>query len=249
MLTRFSRILNWFNEYIDARYAYQTGDIVPDEPSGAVRFRNSYFFRTLVNADDLNVFIVAIQEFFCVLSDLEEIELIDNLYINLNSTIDDSPLIHLEVIKQDNHVTIFPAGAKLLDERVVKDTLVWLEKHPKVADHFQNALTIYLEKDKSKFRNLLDDLRFSIEGLLQELLSNEKNLDNQVADIGGWMKKRGSHKQVRNMFERLLNLYNQYQNDAVKHAEEWVDVDVEYIIYQTGIFMRLLLVLERDSLP
>ena len=46
------------------------------------------------------------------------------------------------------------------------------------------------------------------------------------------------------MYAKLLNLFAKYQNDKVKHAEKWAEPEVEFMIYLTGLFMRMLLELE-----
>ncbi len=43
----------------------------------------------------------------------------------------------------------------------------------------------------------------------------------------------------------LFGPYSIYQNEAVKHNEEFGEVELEFIIYLTGTFMRLLLILSK----
>lgn len=44
------------------------------------------------------------------------------------------------------------------------------------------------------------------------------------------------------MYKQLLfGPYRIYQNQAVKHGEEYSENEVEFMIYLTGTFMRLLL--------
>jgi hypothetical protein len=47
------------------------------------------------------------------------------------------------------------------------------------------------------------------------------------------------------MYDDLLARFMQYQNDAVKHGDNWSSIEIEFMIYLTGAFMRLLLQLER----
>jgi hypothetical protein len=64
--------------------------------------------------------------------------------------------------------------------------------------------------------------------------------------IQGWLKQRQVHQQVINMYQDLLfTRFAQYQNDAVKHKEAWSEPEVEFKIYLTGTFMRLLLQLSQ----
>lgn len=46
------------------------------------------------------------------------------------------------------------------------------------------------------------------------------------------------------MYSDLLNRFAEYQNDAVKHGANWSPVELEFIVYLTGAFMRLVLSLK-----
>ena len=108
-------------------------------------------------------------------------------------------------------------------------------------------LSEVLEKNTSRYRNLLDELRFALEQLLKNVLANSKSLENQKPFILAWLKERGAHQQTINMFQTLLDGYSRYQNVAVKHGEQYEEGDIEFMIYLTGTFMRLLLQLEQKA--
>jgi len=144
-------------------------------------------------------------------------------------------------------ITLYPKGAKFLDDGLVNDTLGWLGAHQDARSYFEKALSLYLKDDKTQFRNLLDELRRAMEELLRSILGNDKSLENQKGSLGQWFKDRGIHDQVRNMYATLLSQFATYQNDAVKHGNDWNESEVEYMIYLTGTFMRMLLVLNGDS--
>jgi ubiquinone biosynthesis protein UbiJ len=104
-----------------------------------------------------------------------------------------------------------------------------------------------LRGDSAYYRNILDDLRFSLEQLLKSLLRNDKSLENQKDILGAWLKGKGVHVQIRSLYAHLANCFSQYQNNAVKHAEDYSETEVEFMIYLTGTLMRLLLELEQTS--
>jgi hypothetical protein len=54
-----------------------------------------------------------------------------------------SPIITIRLVKRKNEVLVYPGGAKLLDEALVNDNLIWLEDYPAVLKHFEEALKIY----------------------------------------------------------------------------------------------------------
>ena len=104
----------------------------------------------------------------------------------------------------------------------------------------------YLAKNSDidkQFREIfkLDNLRFALEQLLKKILSNQKSLENQKSPLGSWLKEKGLHSQVINSYQTLLKEYQNYQNDAVKHNENYSFDEVEFMIYLTGNFMRLLI--------
>ena len=69
--------------------------------------------------------------------------------------------------------------------------------------------------------------------------------------MGQWLKAHGLHPQIRNMYETLLAHFDQYQNDAVKHGEAYAyaPFELEFMIYLTGTFIRLLLQIDAEAQP
>jgi hypothetical protein len=158
-----------------------------------------------------------------------------------------SPGAPVVMRRRGRSAILYPRGAKLLDDALVNDNLNWLTGHPKALVSFEKALALYLKGNTSTFRNLLDELRKALEDILRSILGNRKSLENQRDLLGKWIEGKGVHAQVRNMYMTLLKQFTDYQNDAVKHGDDWVESEVEYMIYLTGTFMRLLLVLNDDS--
>src|SRR5579864_2206403 len=54
-----------------------------------------------------------------------------------------SPGIENQVLITTDDILIYPAGAKLLDENIIDETLQWLEGYPEVGKHFHESLKIY----------------------------------------------------------------------------------------------------------
>lgn len=142
-----------------------------------------------------------------------------------------------------NDVIFYPKGSKLLDEKVVNDVLDWLTSYPKVQENFKSALEKY--QNKTYQRNLIDDLRLSLELLLKKILNNrKKSLENQREPLGKYLEKKNIPKQLRNMYWKLIDYYTDYQNNCVKHEDKVDSSEIEFIIYLTGTFMRFLMTLE-----
>jgi len=87
-------------------------------------------------------------------------------------------------------------------------------------------------------RNLLDDLRLSMELLLKVIFRNGKSLENQISEIGAFISNNGGSKQFTNMFKTLVDYYSKYQNTFVKHNDAVVEEEVEFIFEMTSSFMK-----------
>ena len=96
-------------------------------------------------------------------------------------------------------------------------------------------------ENKLFLRNLLDDLRLSLEKLTQRLLNNNKSLENQITDLGQFLKDSGCSKELANMFQKLIDYYTKYQNTYVKHNDAVIESEIEIIFEMTCSFMRFLI--------
>lgn len=126
-----------------------------------------------------------------------------------------------------------------LDSKSLNQNLIDLEKHPEASRSFQSALD---KLSETKFeRNLLDDLRLSLESTLKSVLGNDKSLENQIGPLGDYLKKRNTTKEVSNMFRTLIDYYSKYQNDYIKHNDDVKQDEVEFIINLTSVFINFLI--------
>jgi len=154
-------------------------------------------------------------------------------------------LLNIKIKKTKNgEYILYPAGAKLLDEGVVNDVLDWLNSYPEAYKKFVSALQKYQEHKYE--RNLIDDLRLSLELLLKSILKNKKSLDNQKEPLGKYLKDKGTPTEIREMVTRLVTYYSNYQNEYAKHNDKVRESEVEFMVYLTGTFMRFLLNLETN---
>ncbi|MBI1928837.1 hypothetical protein HYR99_31905 [Candidatus Poribacteria bacterium] len=68
----------------------------------------------------------------------------------------------------------------------------WLLDYPDALKLYDEALQKY--QSKIYLRNLLDDLRLSLEKLLQAMFDNKKSLENQMSNLGGFINERQCSK-------------------------------------------------------
>jgi hypothetical protein len=130
--------------------------------------------------------------------------------------------------------------SSIVNSPLIKETKHWLEKYPDAYKQYIGALHKYEKKIYE--RNLLDDLRLSLELLLRHILNNNKSLENQLSDLGNHQKSKGMSIEVTNMFNKLLDYYNKYQNNNVKHNDNVNSKEIELIIDLTSTFMKYLII-------
>lgn len=228
---------------IDNKFAYLYGCSVTAVYSSSLDkdLSFSYLYKVIIKAETIRELSRALECFFIALEEIGSPNVLE-LADDIREATELSPGVGLRVVKNKGSVTFYPAGAKLLDQGVVNDVLNWLQDYPKVAKHFEQALKIYLDGDRGKDRNLLDNLRFALEQLLKEVLNNKKSLENQQKYLLSWLNSKGLHQEVVNLYNQFLfGQYCMYHNNAVKHSEEFSKKEIEFMIYQTGNFIRLVL--------
>jgi len=143
-----------------------------------------------------------------------------------------------KIISRYGHLLVTPPE-KTIDTVLIEHTRHWLADYPDSLKLYETAL-MKLE-NKLFLRNLLDDIRLSLEKLTQMLLQNNRSLENQIADLGPFLKASGCSKELSNMFQKLINYYTKYQNTYVKHDDAVIENEIEIIFEMTCSFMRFLI--------
>ncbi|OQC45128.1 MAG: hypothetical protein BWX59_01462 [Bacteroidetes bacterium ADurb.Bin028] len=153
-------------------------------------------------------------------------------------------MIHLESVKDlknklySQYPEYIPEGQHILASEIVKETQHWLSAYKKSFELYNSAL----DKLNNRIyqRNLIDDLRLSLELLLKELLNNDKPLEKQISDVGQFQKNKGISPETTNMFNTLLDYYGKYQNKYAKHDDNVNEKEIEFIIDLTSTFMKFI---------
>ena len=131
-----------------------------------------------------------------------------------------------------------PEGEKILKSELVKETKHWLEHFKKAFDLYNSALKKFEAAHYE--RNLVDDLRLSLELLLKDILQNDKSLEKQIGDVGAYQKAKGISAETTNMFNTLLDYYSKYQNKYAKHDDNVNPKEIEFVIDLTSTFMKFI---------
>lgn len=119
-----------------------------------------------------------------------------------------------------------------LNTDLIHENLKKLSDYPDSAKLYQSALDKLNEGINE--RNVLDDLRLSYELLLKSILSNNKSLENQDAELGKYLKGQDVSTECRNMFQTLNNYFRNYNNTYIKHNDKVQPKEVDLIVNLTS---------------
>ena len=124
-----------------------------------------------------------------------------------------------------------------LSEEIIENREL-LEDFPKAKKVYDDACSLFTMGLYE--RNLIDNLRLSLELICKQILSNEKSLENNVENICAYLKDKNCSQQFINMFQKLLDYYLKYNNDNVKHNENINSNEVTFVFGLTNLFIKLL---------
>ncbi len=146
-----------------------------------------------------------------------------------------------EIFKDKDGYFIFPKGAKELDDALVSEPLEWLNEYPKTRTEFVQALKDYSDLNDDNASDVADKFRKALERFFQEFFGKDKSLENLKSDYGAYMKGKGVPSELSNNLETLLQAYTNFMNGYAKHHSKTNKNLLEYIMYQTGNIIRLLI--------
>lgn len=163
-------------------------------------------------------------------SSLERIKEIAYLDSTITDALDRSE-IDLGIFWKDGK--FYPAGSKLLDNKLIVDSLDWLAGFPDEKKDFEKSLKAHLEK---RYSDAIGDCYNCVEGLARKILNNRKVLDSNKEELIAKLK-------FSQEWKSLISNFIKYANEYKRHASESrhkVDPDeVEAFIYLTGLLIRL----------
>lgn len=152
-----------------------------------------------------------------------------------NAQYDELKSLKVKLVSQFSHLAPKDEFSKL-NETLTEETRHWLDSFPNALELYLTAIHKY--KHGIFSRNLLDDLRLSLELLLKSVFSNDKSLENQLSQVGYFVANAGGSKEFSNMFAKLLDYYSKYQNTYIKHDDAVVEEEIEFVFEISSSFMR-----------
>lgn len=153
--------------------------------------------------------------------------------------------ISFEVQKDEkaNEYFVFPQGAPELDDALVSEPLEWLGDYPQARKTFIVALKQYSEG--IYIRDVADNFRKSLEEFLKEFFGNSKNLVNNIKEVGAFLKSSGGDSEITNILASMIVCYDKLNNKVAKHNDKVDAKFLEFLMYQTELFIRMLIVVKR----
>lgn len=132
-----------------------------------------------------------------------------------------------------------------IDRNIINETNTWLTASSRAKEEFEKAIQSY---DNSIYnRYTLDSIRLAFEFFMQDILKNSKSLENQPieGELLPLLRKKGIPKEIINLVRLIIKGLISYQNEIVKHSQTFTDLEVEFVIEQTSILMKLFAKIEK----
>jgi hypothetical protein len=240
--TVYPRLINEFAFLIGKSTIYQ----YPSLRKGYLPLKD--FFKSNKEKDAFQTNILNLK---CLLEASKEV-LLPARYENLYNFIVDEAKKAIEITPIDigylfSGDTIIKKGAKELDEKLIQETLTWLSKYPAVRQSFETCLKQYLGKN---YPDAITNAYSSLEGLVKTFLNKDKQFDTDEIrkELINKLGLEGNWGQLLYFYCKLAHEFSSRHGKKETGEELQLAIElVEFYIYITGTFMRLILTLSTKS--
>ena len=178
---------------------------------------------------------------------LKRIKAIQGHKYVFDSIIDSLETSHLQydLLEDEDGCYVFPKGDVLLDSKEIMEPLELLKDYPDAERSFSSALRNVSNLDDSNASEVADSLRKALECFFQKFFNSEKTLENLKSQYGRYLKEKGISGGLAGNLESLLQAYTNYNNNHAKHKDKASQLIIEYLLYETGNIIRLLISLKK----
>ena len=118
-------------------------------------------------------------------------------------------------------------------------------RYPKAHSAFVKALREYADATTENASDIADKFRKALETFFQEFFKNDKALESNKSIYGNYLSEARVPKEIASNFETLLQIYCNFMNGYAKHHDKTELNVLEYLMYQTGNIIRLLITLKQ----
>lgn len=171
----------------------------------------------------------------------------DELLIDILADFLDELSIQYEIFEDADGYFVFPKGVVEFDDKLISQPLEWLRDYPNAETAWSKALRNYADATDDNASDVADKFRKALETFFQEFFGGNKSLENYKSEYGSYLKRRSVPKEISSNFETVLQAYTNFMNSYAKHRDRTSDTLLEYIMYQTGNIIRLLIVLKQEE--
>lgn len=168
-------------------------------------------------------------------------------YKNIICNLLDESHIPYDLLQDNDGYFVFPKGIAEFDTALISAPLQWLSSYPKTEKAWSKALREYSECRPEKASDTADLFRKTLETFFKEYFHNDKTLENNKAEYGRYLKGQGVPAEISNNLETLLQAYTNFMNGYAKHHDKTEAKVLEYLMYQTGNIMRLLISIKQEE--
>lgn len=155
--------------------------------------------------------------------------------------------ISYDLVEDDDGFFVFPKGAEEMDTALVSQPLSWLSAYPKAHTAYVKALKEYSEATPDNASDIADKFRKTLETFLREFFGNSAPLEKNKVEYGRYLKSQGVPAEITGNMESLLQAYANFMNGYAKHQDATSLNVLEYLMYQTGNIIRLLITLKQKE--
>lgn len=216
-------------------------------------FYMSDIISTFKEEEDFNKILVYYSSFlnilkWCVNSLRYNIDL--RIYAEIVSELEnaiDKNMFNYRIVKDTNSIYLLPVEIKEMNEKLIIEPLEWLGNYPEIKKQAINAMQTYYNPKNETVAEVVDKFRKLLEQFMQTYFNSKAALKSLIGNYGNKLKEAGVSTEIASEFEKILNLYDMYNNNHAKHHKDAADYDVEYIMYETFNIIRLLLQIEDNG--
>ena len=121
----------------------------------------------------------------------------------------------------------------------MSDNLLWLKKYPETEKAWGDALRAY--SNGADPSDVADKFRRTLERFFQNFFESDKALEQLKPDYGRYLRTHNIPGEIAGNLETVIQQYFNFMNNYAKHHDRTANEVLEYIMYQTGNIIRLLI--------
>lgn len=145
----------------------------------------------------------------------------------------------------NNNFLILPNNSPELNT-IIMTGLNMLKKYPDVREYGIKCINKCDILSEDNINDFLDNLRKLLEIFMQRFFNSDATLENNNKKLKKFLEENGVSTIFATFNYTIINLYNQYNNDNVKHHIKGDIKAAEYLMYETFNIIYFVLSIKND---